>query len=237
MEELKSLADLLDLQDVDLQIDRLLQQRQSLPELDDYKKAHAALRAVQNEHDTLTAQVRESALMLDKTSGELEIAEQRHEAEQNRLYAGGMSARDADYLRQEVEMLGRKKEGMEESILELMEQRDEQDRALAELQSRVETSTADKDRLEAVIAEAWKSIDADLNRLETRKAAIVPSVEADLIALYEELRPVKDGGVAVARLGEGVCGACHLTLTPAEQVEAKRTSPPRCIHCRCILVP
>lgn len=237
MEELKSLADLLDLQDVDLQIDRLLQQRQSLPELGDYKKAHAALQSVQNEHDTLTGQAREAALQLDKTSGELEIAEQRHAAEQNRLYAGGMSARDADYLRQEVEMLGRKKEAMEESILELMEQRDEQDRALAELQSRVETATSDKDRLEAVIAEAWKSIDADLNRLETRKAAIVPLVEEDLIVLYEELRPVKDGGVAVARLGEGVCGACHLTLTPAEQVEAKRTSPPRCIHCRCILVP
>ena len=237
MEELKSLADLLDLQDVDLQIDRLLQQRQSLPELDDYKRAHRALHVVQAEHEALTAQVRETALALDKTSGELEITEQRHDAEQNRLYAGGMSARDADYLRQEVEMLGRKKGGMEETILELMEQRDDQDAALAELQVRVEAATAEKDRLEARIAEAWKGIDADLNRLESRKAAIVPVVDEELLALYEELRPVKDGGVAVARLGEGVCGACHLTLTPAEQVEAKRTTPPRCIHCRCILVP
>ena len=134
-------------------------------------------------------------------------------------------------------MLGRKKDGMEESILELMEQRDEQDRALAELQIRVDAATAEKDRLEGIIAEAWKGIDADLNRMETRKADIVPLVDEDLLALYEELRPIKDGGVAVARLGEGVCGACHLTLTPAEQIEAKRTTPPRCIHCRCILVP
>jgi predicted nucleic acid-binding Zn-ribbon protein len=237
MEELKSLADLLDLQDVDLQIDRLLQQRQSLPELNDYKKAHAALQAIEQEHEALTAQARETALALDKTSGELEITEQRHDAEQNRLYAGGMSARDADYLRQEVEMLGRKKDGMEETTLELMEQRDEQDAALAELQSRIEAATSEKDRLEAVISGAWKGIDADLNRLESRKSAIVPLVADDLLVLYEELRPIKDGGVAVARLGEGVCGACHLTLTPAEQVEARRTNPPRCIHCRCILVP
>ncbi len=237
MEELNSLADLLALQDVDLQIDRLLHQRQSLPELDDYKAAHTALEAVQSDYDTLAIAARQTALDLDKTSGELEITERRHEAEQNRLYAGGMSARDADYLRREVEMLGRKKDGMEETILELMEQRDEQDRELAELQTGVEAATSEKNRLEGVIAEAWKGIDADLSRLEARKADIVPLVDESLLDLYEELRPIKDGGVAVARLGEGVCGACHLTLTPAEQIEAKRTTPPRCIHCRCILVP
>ena len=237
MEELKSLADLLDLQDVDLQIDRLLHQRQSLPELDDYKAVHARLQALQTEHDTLAAAFRASGLELDKTSGELEITEQRHDSEQNRLYAGGMSARDADYLRQEVEMLGRKKDTMELQILELMERRDEQEKAFEELAAQLATVGADKDRIEGVIAAAWKEIDADLARKEARKADIVPLVEADLIDLYEELRPIKDGGVAVARLAEGVCGACHLTLTPAEQLEAKRSDPPRCIHCRCILVP
>ena len=38
--EMTSLADLLDVQELDLQIDRLLARRQSLPELDAYKDAH-----------------------------------------------------------------------------------------------------------------------------------------------------------------------------------------------------
>jgi predicted nucleic acid-binding Zn-ribbon protein len=237
MDELKSLADLLDLQDVDLQIDRLLHQRQSLPQLDDFKAAHARLQAITREHRAAEATLRELSLELDKTSGELEIAEQRHEAEQNRLYAGGMSARDADYLRREVEMLGRKKDEMEVRILQLMEDRDEQEQTRDALAATLADATTDKERLEGIIATAWKEIDAELARKEARKADIVPLVDAELLELYEELRPVKDGGVAVARLAEGVCGACHLTLTPAEQLEAKRSDPPRCIHCRCILVP
>jgi len=237
MEELKSLADLLDLQNVDLQIDRLLHQRRTIPELDEYKAAHAHLQAIAHEHETVSSALRESDLELDKSSGELQITEQRHEAEQNRLYAGGMSARDADYLRQEVEMLGRKKDTMEVHVLEVMERRDQQEAARDELAGRLAEATAEKDRIEAVIAGVWKEIDADLARHEAKKADIVGLVEPDLLSLYEELRPVKDGGVAVARMGEGTCGACHLTLTPAEQAEAKRSDPPRCIHCRCILVP
>jgi predicted nucleic acid-binding Zn-ribbon protein len=237
MEELRSLADLLDLQDVDLQIDRLLHQRQSLPELDDYRAAHTRVQAIQGDHDTLAAELRQTTLDVDRTSGELEIAEQRYESEQNRLFAGGMSARDADYLRREVEMLGRKKDSMESEILELMERKDEQEERLNELAEELATASAAKDRLERVIAAAWKEIDAESARKEARKGDIVPLIDPDLLELYEELRPIKDGGVAVARLGEGICGACHLTLTPAEQVEAKRSDPPRCIHCRCILVP
>jgi predicted nucleic acid-binding Zn-ribbon protein len=237
MEELKSLADLLDLQDVDLQIDRLLHHRQSLPELDGYKAAHARLQGIARQLDEAEAVLRTLSLELDKTSGELEITEERLGAEQNRLYAGGMSARDADYLRREVEMLDRKKDTMEVQILELMERRDEQEQTRDGLAATLAEANAEKERLEAVIAEAWKGIDAELGIKEAQKAEIVPLVAPDLLALYEELRLVKDGGVAVSRLVDGICGACHLTLTPAEQIEAKRSDPPRCIHCRCILVP
>jgi hypothetical protein len=237
MEELKSLADLLDLQDVDLQIDRLLHRRQSLPELDGYREADARLQALTADRDAAADVLRQTALESDKTSGELDLAQQRLATEENRLYAGGLSARDADYMRREVEMLRRKKSEMEDRLLELMEAREQQEAALRVLESAVEVLAAEKGGFEGVIAEAWREIDAELARREASKADIVPLVEEGLLALYEDLRPLKDGGVAVARLVEGVCGACHLTLTAAEQLEVKATDPPRCLHCRCILVP
>ena len=40
LEGITSLADLLDLHEVDLDIDRLLDERANLPELDEYKAAH-----------------------------------------------------------------------------------------------------------------------------------------------------------------------------------------------------
>ncbi len=236
MKEVKSLADILDLQSVDLEIDRLLNQRESLPELESYREMDGKLRDAAKRLSTAEETLRNTNLALDKTSGELEIAEEKANREQMRLYAGGMSARDADYLRREVEMLTRKRGEMEEEILELMESGDaEQAEMDAASAAATEIETA-KAELEAAITAAWKGIDAKLARKEERKGAIVTLIEPDLLELYEELRAVK-GGIGAGRLADGVCGGCHLRITEAELIEVTRSDPPRCIHCRRILVP
>ncbi len=237
MEQLESLADLLDLQSVDSDIDRLIHERESVPALQDYRAAHATLSKLSDELESETAALRQLELAVDKTTGELDITEAKLAAEQNRLYAGGLSARDADYLRREVEMLERRKSDMEDEILELMERRERHAARVEELESSVAAAEADKAAHEAIITEAWRDIDGRLARKEARKADIVPLIPADLFDEYERLRSQKDDGVAVGRLAEGVCGACHLRLTPAEQLEATRREPPRCIHCNAILVP
>lgn len=237
MEEMSSLADLLDLQAVDSEIDRLLQERQDLPALTSYKKAHEEWQALVDERTRMGAEMKQHQLDLDKTSGELEIAESKLAAEQNRLYAGGLSARDADYMRREVDMLGRKNEAMEEEVLLLMEQRDAANETLDALDSKIQVAGIAKEELEVEITEAWKGIDAKLARKEAKKADIVPLIDEDLLDLYEGLRDQKDDGLAVGRLADGTCGACHLRLTAAEQLEAQHSDPPRCIHCRAILVP
>lgn len=235
MEELKSLADLLDLQSVDLEIDRLLHERESLPQLDSYKATHEALAKASSQLQVAQAALRETNLGVDKTNGELEIAEEKIDREQMRLYAGGLSARDADYMRREVEMLIRKKGEMEEEVIELLERSEEQEGEVEAVAGEVATLTAKKDSLGAAIAEAWKGIDARLATKEERKSVIVPLIEEDLVGLYEDLRKVK-GGVGVGRLADGTCGGCHLRITEAEEIDVRKSDPPRCIHCRRILV-
>ncbi|MCH7584829.1 MAG: hypothetical protein IH941_06680 [Acidobacteria bacterium] len=89
-----------------------------------------------------------------------------------------------------------------------------------------------------MVAASWKQIDDEVARLEVRKAEVVRLIDTDLIELYEQIRSSQSQeGVGIARLGEGVCGGCHLTLSAAEQVQAVKTFPPRCIHCRRILAP
>lgn len=235
MEELKSLADLLDLQSVDLEIDRLLHERESLPQLDAYKATHEALAKASTRLEQAQAALRESNLAVDKTNGELEIAEEKIGREQMRLYAGGLSARDADYMRREVEMLTRKKGEMEEEVLELMERSEEQEAEVEAASGEVASLAEKKDELEAAIAEAWKSIDARLATKEERKTVIVPLIDEDVVELYEDLRKAK-GGVGVGRLADGTCGGCHLRITEAEEMDVRKSDPPRCIHCRRILV-
>jgi predicted nucleic acid-binding Zn-ribbon protein len=237
VEELRSLNDLLDLQQVDTQIDRLIEQRQSLPALEAYRRADAGLRSLIVERDTAAELLKETLRSLDKTSGELEIAKGKADTEEMRLYAGGLSARDADYLRREVEMLRNQVSSMEEEALELMEA---QDAAEAE-SNRLATDFADADaakaELEGSIKAEWGSIDAEIAAKEARKADIVPMIDEEILELYTELRISREGQQVVGALSDGVCGACHLKLSAAEEDEARREDPPRCIHCMAILVP
>lgn len=235
MEEMTSLADLLDLQAVDLEIDRLLHERESLPELASYKETHGKLQAATQRLEAAQSQLRETNLAIDKTNGELEIAEDKVAREEMRLYAGGLSARDADYMRREVEMLTRKKGEMEEEVLELLERSDTQSTEVEASSVEVAELTEVKNSLESQITEAWKAIDARLAGKEERKANIIPLIDQDIVELYEELRTAK-GGVGVGRLADGVCGGCHLRITEAEELEVMKSDPPRCIHCRRILV-
>jgi predicted nucleic acid-binding Zn-ribbon protein len=235
MEDLKSLEDLLDLQSVDSEIDQLLDRRTNLPELKAFRTAHDELARIEGQLAGMASRIREIDLATDKSDGELKIEEIKAHREEQRLYAGGLSARDAEHLRNEVQMLQRQISEHEDQLLALMEEKDGLEAAAESLSAERDAVSAEKGRIEQVVAASWSVIDDDVARLESRKSALNPLIDPDLIALYEEIRPTKEG-VAVARLGEGVCGGCHLTLSAAEQVQAGKAQPPRCIHCWRILV-
>jgi predicted nucleic acid-binding Zn-ribbon protein len=236
MEEIRSLEDLLDLQREDSEIDRLLLRRNELPELSSYKDAHERGAALDAEIGEVEARLRESGLQVDKADGELKIADGKLGREEQRLFAGGLTAKEAEHLRQEVEMLRRQIGEAETIILEQMEAREGAEAELAGLQERRAEITAELDRLDEAIKGEWKVIDAEIARHEARKKDLVTLVPEDLIELYEDLRPRKEG-VAVGRLAEGICGGCHLGLSAREQSQVLKADPPRCLHCRRILVP
>lgn len=232
----KAFLDLLDLQAIDTEIDGLLHARQNLPELDEFKSAHGRRSALRETASEQHADLAENASALKKAEGELELTEKKRGSEEMRMFAGGLSAKDLANLQQEVEMLGRQIETAEEEILALLDVRDEQEAAAGETDAQLEEVEAEAVRLESTISSEWKQIDAQVAEKQARRPDYLPLIPPDLLALYEKLRPVKDG-VGAVRLLEGVCGGCHLSLSPAEQFEVLKEDPPRCLQCRRILVP
>lgn len=107
--------------------------------------------------------------------------------------------------------------------------------AVSQLEDRAANEGRAKDELEKSIKEHWRRIDAEIARKEERKAEAVAPIAPDLIELYDKLRRIKEG-VAIASFDHGVCGGCHMALSPAEQEEAFRDDLPRCVHCRRLLV-
>ncbi|HSJ26801.1 MAG TPA: hypothetical protein VLB67_01225 [Acidimicrobiia bacterium] len=233
--EIPALADLLDLQEVDLQIDRLLDRRQSLPELARYREANAERLAAEGRREEVAGRHRQTSLELDKAEGELEILESKLNESETRLYAGGMSGRETEHKRLEVASLRGQQSALEERVLRLLDVREGLDAEMAEAGKAVDEALAKEHELEVAIAAQWKEIDLELGRREARKAEISPTIPHDLLELYETLRKSKDG-VAVGRFEHGACGGCHLALSAPEQSEAREYDPPRCTHCRRILV-
>jgi uncharacterized protein len=233
--EMTSLADLLDVQELDLQIDRLLGKRQSLPELAAYKEAHEQEQELAAEIETASGELKTLELEFDKSEGELQILEAKLTEHETRLFAGGMSARETEHMRLEVQSLHGQQEALEERVLAMLERLDPARAQVAELAARRDAITQNKNGLEATIKWEWKLIDAELARKEERKTEAMAPVPDDLVELYETLRRSKEG-VAIGRFEHGVCGGCHMTLSPAEQIEAFEAEIPRCVHCRRILV-
>jgi hypothetical protein len=235
VEDLKSLEDLLDLMDLDMQIDKLLDDRGSLAELTSYKAAHADVERLAAAIEEVRTTVKEADRGLHKTNGELEIAAEKAASEQNRLYAGGISARDADYLRREVELLYAKVSKMEDAVLEFMESKELAEAEEQTLSDELATAVEEKERLRASITEQWRVIDKELAVKEERKKDTAGLVDEYLLEIYDDLRSTGKGRV-VGRLADDTCGACHLKLSAAEVIRAQKQDPPRCIHCRAILV-
>ena len=230
-----SLADLLDVQELDLQIDRLLEQRQNLPELKTYKATHEQINTLEQTRGEEAKKLRDLELTLDKSEGELELLEIKLDEHETRLFAGGMSARETEHMRLEVQSLKGQRETMEEKVLQLLDGIDPVRESVDRLEDEIGALNTQKDELEAAIKDQWKQIDGELARKEERKKDAVAPIDSDLMELYEKLRRIKEG-VAIASFDHGVCGGCHMTLSPAEQDEAFSQELPRCVHCRRLLV-
>jgi hypothetical protein len=236
MEDIRSLEDLLDLQAVDSEIDRLLEQRGRLPILAEYRTANTRAKRLAAEIGSLSDRIRQVDLAEDKAEGEMKLDEEKLEREERRLYAGGLSARDAGHLRDEVEMLRSRVSTREDEALALIDERDVLQGDLDDLErERAETAALERS-LEADIQAEWGRIDEQVARLRERREGILPGIDPALLELYDEIRPSQEG-VAAVPLIDGVCGGCHLTLSAAERSQALKGHPPRCVHCRRILAP
>lgn len=231
----KEMLDLLDLQAVDSEIDRLSERRQTLPELEQFRSASSKLEELGRVASGQESTVKEITQSINKAQGELELREQKRAQEEQRMYAGGINARDLQNLQSELEMLSTQIASGEDEILAALEERDLRQNELDQTRADVAEVESDYSRLEQSISAEWEKIDKQIGELRDQRQVIAKLISPDLLELYEELRPHKEG-VAVGRLADGVCGGCHLSLSLAEQAEVGRSDPPRCLHCRRILV-
>lgn len=189
--------------------DRQLPERAVLADLDEQL---AAVRSEIEAAETTKADLQRAQKKLEDEIADVE-AKIAHDNEQ--LYAGGSDPSVLQSLQHEIDTRKARISALEDDELELMvqvEPVDEQLTALAakkaDLDSKAVQATADLATKEAEIG-------AERDVAQRERETLVADIDPDAVDRYETARK-RLGGVAVARLEGGVCGACHMKLSAVE---------------------
>jgi predicted nucleic acid-binding Zn-ribbon protein len=232
---------LLELQQLDSSADALRKRCAELPErarLQEAEAEGAGLRAASEasaeQHRILATRLRDAeALVADLDAKAREV--------ERSLYSGSTNVlRELDALQHELGDVRRRKSEHEDAELEVMEQGERLDAEIAATDARRAAVAARAAELHAGIVEEEARTDAELARLAEQRPAIAARIEPALLAAYEALRAnPRLGGRAAARLRNGTCGGCSMSLpiTAASRIQAAPVGSEPCPGCGRILVP
>ena len=235
--DLSALHHLLEIQTHDSAIARLNHRKTTLPEAQRLSEVTGLLDELGADLEIAHKQVKEIAREQDRLEGEIQILEQKTSREEQRLFSGAVSnPKELSSLQAEVAMLKKKRADLDDSLLEVMVQKDDATSTAQRLEQEKKEAAQEAEDLREKVAALTSEIDAELLEHVSERDRLTPSIPADLLALYDQIRAAK-GGVGVAALRGGTCEGCHTQL-PATEVERVKSDGglQRCDNCRRILV-
>jgi predicted nucleic acid-binding Zn-ribbon protein len=162
---------------------------------------------------------------------------QREDRDRAMLRSGATDAKHLSDLQHELETLLRRQTSLEDSLLEVMERREE-------LQAQLTTDEGAVEALQSELAAAQRALDAALAEIdETREAhssrrdTLAAALDPALSALYERQRA--GGGPGAGPLLGHRCGACRIEIGRGELSRisaAPEDELVRCPECGAILL-
>ena len=232
---------LLAIQELDLAADALRKKRETLPERDALQRCQKDLQTIEGVLGTAQARSQEISQSEEKIGAAVsKLAEESKKAELE-LYSGSRKGRDAVAEHEQAQEERKAKQAeLEEQEMALLEE-------IEGVEETIEKHTAlrgeNRERsaqLQAAIAKAEAEVDAELAELAGKKQIESESVDATLLAAYEQARTKpRLAGRGAAKLVDGTCGVCRVTLPVMENkrlLEAAASAVIFCPNCKRVMV-
>ena len=227
---------LLDLQAVDTALAQLAHRRRSLPEIAEIAAIARELSALEDERARAQVAVDDLDRDIARYEKDIEQVRARKDRDQARLDAGG-ALREIEGLQHEMATLNRRQGELEDAELELMEQRETAEQALAAVQEQLTAARARRDAAEKIRDDTFAEIDKERDFKTQSRAPLAADLPADLVTLYDKIRT--DTGLGAALVRSGRCGGCRIELYGADLARVKSAPADevvRCEECRRIMV-
>jgi len=229
---MSQLQQLYRLQQIDNEIREKKQRlREVMRALKDDEAFRAALRQKEQTAEALhkvQGQQKELELQLGSVNEEARRSE-------DRLYSGEVTnPKELSDLQQKIASLGRRKEALEDQILEMMlavEEAEEVDQAAAE---RLQEAEAEWQARRERLAEEQDTLAEAAGQLLQQREEQATRIDDKMLAIYEDTAG-RRGGVAVAALVQQVCQACTVRVSATKARAAQTGELVYCSSCGRIL--
>jgi predicted nucleic acid-binding Zn-ribbon protein len=228
---------LLELADADAEIARLAHRAAHLPEQQAHEQLAADRRSAADRVAVLDLALEGVEAEVSRLEDEVDSVRRREDRDRALLDSGSVPAKQQSELQHELETLQRRQTSLEDTLLEVMERREQL------VADRAAEQTA-AEALGAELAAAAAARDGALAEIEqaragalARREALAGELDSELMELYERQRAAT--GVGAGRLQAGRCGACRLELDRGELSRISAAPAEellRCPECRAILV-
>ncbi|MGD2176870.1 MAG: hypothetical protein PVG71_03510 [Anaerolineae bacterium] len=153
-----------------------------------------------------------------------------------RLYSGKVkNPKELADLQAEVASLTRRRQQLEDTLLEAMIAREGAEETRDEAQATVEEVTSTWSTRQGDLKAEQEQVKHRLEEIQQEREAVVPRIEAAVMATYESLREQK-GGQAVARVRDDTCTGCGVAIPPSAEWKLRQGELCHCDTCRRMLV-
>jgi uncharacterized protein len=228
---------LLELAELDAELSRIEHRAKHLPERQQVEQAQAAHREANDRLAAVQIALEDLDAQVAKFESEIDAVRQREDRDRSLLAGGSVDAKQLTDLQHELETLERRQSSLEDSLLEVMERREE-------LQGRQAGELEQIDELQSKLSDAQRACDeasTELDQLRhqsvSRRDELVTELDADLVSLYERQR--SRGGAGAGLLQGRRCGACRIEIDKGELARISAAAADdvlRCPECGAILL-
>jgi predicted nucleic acid-binding Zn-ribbon protein len=206
-------ATLFQVQQLDLEADRLVAEQQALRSS---MQSSAPLKKLRAEESIAQQQLASGQQAQKDAEWALEDVERRLKQQEQRLYNGSVTnAKELAALQQEVQHLRAQQARQEEKALEMMEAAEYLLTAFEHKRQDIQKAEQEWAKANAAGVARLDQLEIRLQELQGRRRDLLTSLTDELVKRYEAMRKAKQGRV-VSKVEQNSCQWCRVILTPSE---------------------
>jgi predicted nucleic acid-binding Zn-ribbon protein len=155
-------------------------------------------------------------------------------AAEEQLFGGKVqNPKELTNLQHEVESFKARRNKLEEKALEIIDRVEQSEASVSSLNVELKKLTADWQRQQKELTAEMERVKATLADFGDKRRQLIAEIDSATFDFYQQLRAGK--GTAVARVEQGICRGCRISLPTTDLQQARGGKLVQCSSCGRIL--